>query len=60
MDYAAALRTGGGVMEEEYFIHEVIVSDSNGKLYHYHSDWLNENFSYDEEYDELTPIEEEE
>ena len=47
-------------MQEEYFIHEVIVSDSNGKLYHYHSDWLNENFSYDEEYDELTPIEEEE
>ena len=30
----------------EYFIHEVIVSDSNGKLYHYHSDWLNENFCF--------------
>ena len=50
----------GRIMEEEYFIHEVIVSNSKGKLFYYHSDTMNENFSYDEEYDELTPIEEEE
>jgi len=47
-------------MKEEYFIHEVIVSNSKGKLFYYHSDTMNENFSYDEEYDELSPIEEEE
>jgi hypothetical protein len=50
----------GGIMEEEYFIYEVIVSDSKGKLYYYNSDVMNENFSYDERYDQLTPIEEEE
>jgi len=46
-------------MEQEYFIHEVIVSNSKGKLFYYHSDTMNENFSYDKEYDELSPIEEE-
>ena len=43
-------------MEEEYFIHEVIVSNSKGKLFYYHSDNMNENFFYDEEYDELSPM----
>jgi hypothetical protein len=47
-------------MEEEYFIHEVIVSNSKGELFYYHSDNMNENFFYDEEYDELSPVKEEE
>ena len=45
-------------MEEEYFIHEVIVSNSKGKLFNYHSDYMNENFKYDKEYDKLTPLKE--
>ena len=45
-------------MEEEYFIHEVIVSNSKGKLFYYHSDNMNENFSYDKEYDQLSPVKE--
>ena len=47
-------------MKEEYFIHEVIVSNIKGKLFYYHSDYMNENFAYDERYDQLTPMEEEE
>ena len=47
-------------MEEEYYIYEVIVSDSKGKLYYYNSDVMNENFTYNKEYDQLTPIKEEE
>tara|TARA_R100001463_G_scaffold130957_1_gene190706 strand:- start:440 stop:589 length:150 start_codon:yes stop_codon:yes gene_type:complete len=43
-------------MEEEYWIYEVIVSNSKGELFYYHSDTMNENFSYDEEYDELSPM----
>ena len=46
-------------MQQEYFIHEVIVSNSKGKLFYYHSDYMNENFEVTE-YDTLTPIEEEE
>ena len=45
-------------MEQEYFIHEVIVSNSKGKLFYYHSDYMNEIFKYDKEYDKLTPMEE--
>jgi hypothetical protein len=44
-------------MEEEYFIHEIIVSNSKGELFNYHSDYMNENFFYDENYDQLTPME---
>jgi hypothetical protein len=47
-------------MKEEYFIHEVIVSNSKGKLFYYHSDNMNENFIYEKIYDQLTPIQEEE
>ena len=36
-------------MAEEYTIHEVIISDSKGNLFNYHSDYMNENFSYDKE-----------
>ena len=48
----------GGIMPEEYFIHEVIVSNSKGELFNYHSDYMNENFKYDKEYDKLTPLKE--
>ena len=41
-------------MEEEYRIHEVIISDSKGNLFNYHSDYMNENFSYDKEVDQIT------
>ena len=41
-------------MAEEYFIHEVIISDSKGNLFNYHSDHMNENFSYDKEYDQIS------
>ena len=41
-------------MEEEYKIHEVIISDSKGNLFNYHSDYMNENFSYDKEVDQIT------
>jgi len=41
-------------MSEEYFIHEVIISDSKGNLFNYHSDYMNENFSYDKEVDQIT------
>ena len=41
-------------MAEEYFIHEVIISDSKGNLFNYHSDYMNENFSYDKEVDQIT------
>ena len=47
-------------MEDEYFIHEVIVSNSKVKLFYYHSDYMNENFKYDKEYDQLSPVKEEE
>ena len=47
-------------MEEEYFIHEVIVSNSKGKLFYYHSDYMNENFFYDKKYDQLSQVKEEE
>ena len=47
-------------MPEEYKIHEVIVANSKGELFYYHSNYMNENFSYDKEYDELTPVKEEE
>jgi len=46
-------------MQPEYFIHEVIVSDSKGKLYNFNSDYMNENFEVTE-HDTLTPIEERE
>ena len=46
-------------MQAEYFIHEVIVSDSKGRLYNFNSDYMNENFEVTE-YDTLTPIEEKE
>ena len=39
---------------EEYTIHEVIISDSKGNLFNYHSDYMNENFSYDKEVDQIT------
>ena len=42
-------------MEQEYFIHEVIVSDSKGKLYDFNSNYMNENFEVTE-YDTLTPL----
>lgn len=41
-------------MAEEYFIHEVIISDSEGNLFNYHSDYMNENFSYDKEHDQIS------
>ena len=41
-------------MAEEYFIHEVIISDSKGNLFNYHSDYMNENFSYDKEHDQIS------
>ena len=41
-------------MEEKYRIHEVIISDSKGNLFNYHSDYMNENFSYDKEVDQIT------
>lgn len=41
-------------MAEEYSIHEVIISDSKGNLFNYHSDYMNENFSYDKEVDQIT------
>ena len=41
-------------MAEEYTIHEVIISDSKGNLFNYHSDYMNENFSYDKEVDQIT------
>ncbi|BAQ85139.1 hypothetical protein [uncultured Mediterranean phage uvMED] len=41
-------------MAEKYSIHEVIISDSKGNLFNYHSDYMNENFSYDKEFDQIT------
>ena len=41
-------------MAEEYFIHEVIISDSKGNLFNYHSDYMNEKFSYDKEHDQIS------
>lgn len=41
-------------MSEEYFIHEVIIEDSKGNLFNYHSDTMNENFSYDKEHDQIS------
>ena len=41
-------------MAEEYTIHEGIISDSRGNLFNYHSDYMNENFSYDKEVDQIT------
>ncbi len=39
---------------EEYSIHKVIISDSKGNLFNYHSNYMNENFSYDKDYDQIT------
>ena len=46
-------------MAKEYELYQVIVQDENGKLYNFNNDYMNENFEVDE-YDDLTPIKEEE
>jgi len=46
--------------DNEYFIYEIIVGDNKGNLYYLDSDYMNENFKFDPEYDSVTPIPKEE
>ena len=43
-------------MEKKYEIYQVIVSDEEGKLYNFNSDYMNENFEVTE-HDILIPLE---
>ena len=47
-------------MAREYELYQVIVQDEKGKLYDLNNSYMNENFSFDEKFDVLTPIKEEE